>query len=110
MSFKLKINKLMKDTNIYCTDDIQRRHKGTWFSKEDMQFFGTRLSQTIYPNPETGLIYFVTSECTQSNRRYSIRVYNPEADSISTTGEGYFQYSTLYHAKAHAKRLSKGKE
>lgn len=88
----------------YWTEEIERAHRGYWFSKGAKRFFKSRIGERVY-----GGRYFVTSEEGPSGvRAYSVREYNAEADTVSTVGE--FQgYATRARAHAAAKWLGEGK-
>lgn len=69
------------------TADIQRNHRGYWFSKDTMRFFQSRISETVYYGKD--LIFFVSSERQGYDhpRLYTVRAYDPKTDSIDTVGE-----------------------
>lgn len=94
-------------TTFYTVNDIERKHKGHWFSKDSMRFFKSRVCEEVYESNDGLLVYFVSSEQHDKYPRlYSVRVYNVQNDSIKTVGE--FQgYSTALRAKNQAKRLAK---
>lgn len=73
--------------NIYSVNDIKRKHKGFWFSKDTMRFFKSKLVQDVFP-ANKGKVYFVSSEKGPDMvRKFSVRCYNLATDSISTVGE-----------------------
>lgn len=94
-------------SNYNSVADIERQHRGYWFSLGAKRFFRSRIGQTVYQGP--GGIYFVSSEQfdASSPRRYTTRRYVPETDEIETIGE--FNELTRSQAIALAKRKA-GKE
>jgi hypothetical protein len=91
----------------YDTHCIAREAKGQFFSSGNMEFFGSRVLETVYQGP--GGVYFVTSEKkphSDSPRRYTVRVYSPETRSVRTVGE--FNTLTRYRAQKLAEDLSNG--
>ena len=87
------------------TNDIQRHHRGYWFSKDTMRFFQSRISQNVYYGKD--LLFFVSSERQNYDtpRLYTVRAYDPKNDRIQTVGE--FQgYKTSGGANKAAERLA----
>ncbi len=81
--------------------DIRAVHKGHWFDRKTMKFFGSKLYPTIY-----GGKYFITSEQPPHGPRvFSIRAYDQVNDDISTVGQ-LGQYATLKAAKDAVKDLT----
>lgn len=65
---------------IISIDEIKRRHRGHWFSKETMNFFKSKIETE---GLEIGFsTYFITSEKSfaQEKRRFTIRVQNQNGD------------------------------
>jgi len=85
-------------------EDIKRHHRGHWFSLGAMRFFRSRVGQTVYQGP--GGVFFVSSEQFNDDtpRRYTVRRYDPEADTIGTIGE--FNKLSRTSAIREAKRLA----
>ena len=74
-------------TDIYSADDIVRKHRGHYFSKDTMRFFKSKLIQDVFPT-DSGRVYFVTSEQGPDGvRAFSVRCYSIVQDDISTVGE-----------------------
>lgn len=83
--------------------DIEREHSGYWFSPDTLRFFNSRVHEQVYHGKN--LIYFVSSEVTgfnSSERRYTVRSYNPSTDTIDTVGEfnGYKSRNGAHSAAA----------
>ena len=88
------------------TEDIKRRHKGHWFSKETMRFFKSRVHEQVYHGDS--LIYFVSSESIgpMSNERgYTVRSYCSRTDRVETVSE-FNQYRSRSGAHSAAARLA----
>jgi hypothetical protein len=75
-------------TQIYSTYDIERKHKGFWFSKDTIRFFKSKVVDEVFPT-NNGKVYFVSSEKNQlhDKRAFTVRCYNIKDDFISTIGE-----------------------
>ena len=92
-------------TTYYSTADIERVHRGHWFSANTKRFFHSRIGSTVYQG--LGGVYFVSSEQFSdfqgytAPRRYTVRRYDSDRDSIETVGE----FNTLTRSTAH--RLAK---
>ncbi len=72
-----------------------------WFDKHTMAFFKSQIDQNVYQGP--GGIYFVSSEKPpHGSRRYSVRQYLPDKQSIQTIGE-FCQIRLLQDAQDLAK-------
>lgn len=74
-----------------------------FFSDSAMQWFKSRISQTVYQG--NGGVYFVTSEkLGLQGRKFTVRQFEPETGGIKTISE-YWQVS---FGRAHraAKRLA----
>lgn len=95
------------ERKFFSIDDVKRAHKGHWFDVHTMNFFKSRVAETVYES-KTGLVYFVSSEKgpgVGAKRLYSVREFNPSNGMICTVGP--FQgYKTSSQAKAAAKRLA----
>lgn len=86
-------------------NEIERLHKGYFFSKDNLRFFNSRISQEGYRNKTTGEIYFVTSEKFQDNARlYSVRKL--KLDGSIETVEEFQGYKSSLGANNAAKRLA----
>ena len=89
----------------YDTQDIERDHSGHWFSPPTKRFFRSRIGSQVYQG--LGGIYFVSSEQYRTfagplaPRKYTVRRYDPLADTISTIGD----FNALSRSTAH--RLAK---
>ena len=77
-----------------------------FFSRDTMQFFGTRIVSALYKNNT-----FITSDYTdfeRNNRAYSVRVFHPETGIVDTAkfpdGKSTFnKFSTLESAREFAR-------
>jgi hypothetical protein len=100
---KLKtINPLFYKHDIYSVNDIERKHRGYWFSKDTMRFFSSRVLQDVFPTNDG--LYFVSSEAkgfTDSTRVFTVRFYSIGDDRINTVGE-LGQYGTRTQALSAA--------
>lgn len=55
-------------------NEMERLHKGHFFSRSSMKFFNSRISEFGYKNVSTEIIYFVSSEKFENNPRlYTVR-------------------------------------
>ena len=77
--------------------EMKRRNVETgqyWFSKGAMAFFNTKIE-----SEPTEKGYFVTSEYPEelSQKRYTIRYFDPITDKVETIGD-FRQYKTLSEA------------
>lgn len=58
--------------------EVREKHRGHWFDRDTMRFFGTRLCRArvhTVPGPRECAVVFVTSERgPMGGRRYSVRV------------------------------------
>ena len=89
----------------YTSNDIERRHKGCFFSPDTMKFFKSRVLSEVFEGE--GGVYFVTSEKGPSGdakRMFTVRQYNPLTDNIKTIGK--FNRLTRYKALKLAKEYS----
>lgn len=65
--------------------DVKQANKDAgyyFFSRDTMQFFGTRIVSALYKNNT-----FITSDYTgfeRNNRAYSVRVFHPETGIVNT--------------------------
>ena len=72
-----------------------------WFSKETMQFFGTRIESSVFVMPQGSL--FITSEQDPAGkawfgeRRFTIRIAYP--NGVIDTVRGFGEYFSLPEAK-----------
>lgn len=80
---------------------------GHFFSRDNMRFFSSRLSEEVFEGP--GGIFFVTSERQDERhpRRYTVREFRPRNGSVHTTSE-FQQFKTIRGAKNYAKRCADG--
>ena len=77
-----------------------------FFSRDTMQFFGTRIVSALYKNNT-----FITSDYTdfeRNNRAYSVRVFHPETGIVDTAkfpdGKSTFnKFSTIESAREFAR-------
>ena len=77
-----------------------------FFSRDTMQFFGTRIVSALYKNNT-----FITSDYTdfeRNNRAYSVRVFHPETGIVDTAkfpdGKSTFnKFSTIESARKFAR-------
>ena len=84
---------------------IKKAHKGHWFDKEAMRFFGTRIID--YNTNRHGM--FITEEKADfagERRAFNLRMYVPEQDDIITIGD-YLQFPTLQEARSFKRAVSK---
>lgn len=79
---------------------IQHARGLHWFTRGSMKFFNTTLETPAIEN------HFITSEYMDnpSDRRYSIRKFDPETAQISTVGD-FQQYKTKREAKQALKEI-----
>jgi len=79
-------------------NEIERKHKGYWFTAGAMRFFKSRVGDHGYLDID-GCYYFVSSEKgPDTSRKYSIR-YQDTQGHISTIGE-FQAYTTGRQAKS----------
>lgn len=89
--------------------DVKQANKDAgyyFFSRDTMQFFGTRIVSALYKNNT-----FITSDYTdfeRNNRAYSIRVFHPETGIVDTAkfpdGKSTFnKFSTIESAREFAR-------
>lgn len=90
---------------------IAENNGSHFFDRGTMKFFSSRIESVLY----NGAAYcFITSEkmsfTTSSERRYTLRQFNPEAGNIESVG-GFCRYATIDEARQAARYFSKhGKE
>jgi len=91
------INEFYNKHNIWSVNDIDRRHRGHFFSPSAMKFFNSRVIQDVFCGVNN--CYFVTSERYDANspRLFTLRKYDPSTDNFETVGD--FQ---AYESKAVA--------
>lgn len=85
--------------------DIQRQHKGHFFSPGTMKYFKSRILETVFQGP--GGIFFVTSERApfgDALRKYTVRQFHPDTGTIDTFGD--FNQLTKGRALKLAKEAS----
>ena len=89
--------------------DVKQANKDAgyyFFSRDTMQFFGTRIVSALYKNNT-----FITSDYTafeRNNRAYSVRVFHPETGIVDTAkfpdGKSTFnKFSTIESAREFAR-------
>ena len=89
--------------------DVKQANKDAgyyFFSRDTMQFFGTRIVSALYKNNT-----FITSDYTdfeRNNRAYSVRVFHPETGIVDTAkfsdGQSTFnKFSTIESAREFAR-------
>ena len=89
--------------------DVKQANKDAgyyFFSRDTMQFFGTRIESALYKNNT-----FITSDYTgfeRNNRAYSVRVFHPETGIVNTAkfsnGQSTFnKFSTIESAREFAR-------
>ena len=89
--------------------DVKQANKDAgyyFFSRDTMQFFGTRIVSALYKNNT-----FITSDYTdfeRNNRAYSVRVFHPETGIVDTAkfpdGKSTFnKFSTVESAREFAR-------
>ena len=72
--------------DIYSVEDIKRKHRKYFFSKDTMRFFNSRLISDVFPTSNNKVI-FITSEKKCFNdysREFNVRIYDIETDSMET--------------------------
>lgn len=116
MNYKAQVvNKEIVRFEYVSQSELERYHKGYFFSRDSMRFFNSRIAQygyrkltcndkeIIYHN----LVFFVTSEkfdC-KSKRLYTIRRLNIDSGEIITVGE-FQQYKSSGWANKVAQKLA----
>jgi len=106
----------MAEHEVVSMAEIERRHRGHWFSSGAKQFFACRLASFGYKiTDEQGTrVYFVSSERFldplkrdgySGGRLYSVRVLDWETGDIDTVGE-FQQYTTGKAADRAARKLA----
>lgn len=87
---------------------VENRHRGHWFSPKARRFFNSRIAAYGYQHHEGAPVYFVSSERfdASSPRRYTVRRYNWDADTIDTMGD-FQRYASRSGADAAAQRLAR---
>jgi len=92
---------------IYSVNDIERRHKGYWFSPDTMRFFKSKVYQDVFVS-NSGKVFFVSSEKSgfgDDTRKFTVRVYDIKADSIENGGE-FLAYESKAKAMTEALNLA----
>ena len=75
-----------------------------WFDDSTMEFFGTKLDKEVFEGP--GGTFFVTSEKPpHGDRRWSVRVFDPETGGVSTHGQ-FCGYASRGKARWAARRAA----
>jgi hypothetical protein len=78
--------------------EIKRRNRDAgfhFFDRDALRFFGSKILSYTWARKD-GTTFFVTSErrpASDDPRRYTVRVFNPKTNTVSTHGR-FLQYET----------------
>lgn len=89
--------------------DIERAHRGHWFSQDTMRFFRSRVGSYGYLSQSDGAkVFFVSSEQFDyaSPRLYTVRVQDRATGEISSASE-FQQYASWSGADRAAQRMAR---
>lgn len=86
-----------RNAKAYSISSIRAAHKGHFFDRKTMQFFGSRADKA-YQGPNG--IFFVTYDSTLGG--YTVRQYDPQDDDMTTKG----RFKHRDDARDEAKRLA----
>jgi hypothetical protein len=97
--------KIMRIRSLDDVKELNREGGFHYFDRDTLQFFGSRIGETVYPSLDGQRACFVTSEYTgwdRAGRRYSVRMIDQTGD-VSNISE-FLQYATRNGAHAAARR------
>ena len=63
-------------------EDIRRHHRGHWFDRDTMRFFGTRFCDS--GRVHAGRFFVTSEQPPHGDRIYAVRCYDAETDSVET--------------------------
>lgn len=98
----------------YGIDEIERYHRGHWFSKDTMRFFGTRITSHFKRIAKNKYVFVTTERNPAGERRATLRLATVKQvkrgqpffeTHISTFGE--FHSMTLSQAVREFKKLER---
>jgi hypothetical protein len=92
--------------NVYTIHDLPSLHKGHFFSKDTMKYWGSRLVGEIYVS-NLGIAYFVTSELNydRTQRFFTIRSLDTKTGKVDSCS-GFLAYTTKTQALTQALKLA----
>jgi hypothetical protein len=89
--------------------DVERAHRGHWFSPDTMRFFRSRIGSYGYLSQSDGAkVFFVSSEQFdyQSPRLYTVRVQDRATGDIESAST-FQQYASWSGADRAAQRMAR---